>query len=457
MQDLTKGSISGHLMKTASFMLVTMVFQTLYFLVDLYWVGRLGKEAVAGVGVAGNLTFIVLAISQMLGVGTTTLVSHAIGRRDHERALLVFNQSQVLSMVVGGLFLLVSMIFRVPYATKFSADDTTAALAADYLLWFLPAMGLQFCIVAMAAALRGIGNFKPGMVVQTATVILNIVLAPILIFGWGTGRPMGVGGAALATLIAVTIGVVWLAKYFVETDAYLKFVRRDLKPQLTLWRDMLKIGLPAGAEFAMMAVYLMIVYAIAKPFGAAAQAGFGIGMRIVQSLFMPIVALGFAVAPVAGQNFGARHGHRVKETYRVACGMAGAAMFVMALLCNIAPASLVRLFSNDPGVIAVGDEYLRIISWNFVASGLIFVTSSMFQAMGNTIPSLLASCCRIVIIAIPAILLSRLPGFQLVWIWYLSVVAVIIQLAIILLLLRREFRQRVDTMTAPAEAAAMAS
>jgi Na+-driven multidrug efflux pump len=107
MQDLTKGSISGHLMKTASFMLVTMVFQTLYFLVDLYWVGRLGKEAVAGVGVAGNLTFIVLAVSQMLGVGTTTLVSHAIGRRDHERALLVFNQSQALSIVVGALFLLV--------------------------------------------------------------------------------------------------------------------------------------------------------------------------------------------------------------------------------------------------------------------------------------------------------------------------------------------------------------
>src|SRR5918995_2719018 len=110
MQDLTTGSITRHLLKTTGFMLVTMVFQTLYFLVDLYWVGRLGKEAVAGVGVAGNLTFIVLAISQMLGVGTTTLVSHAAGQRNHERALLYFNQSQVLSMLVGGLFLLVSMI-----------------------------------------------------------------------------------------------------------------------------------------------------------------------------------------------------------------------------------------------------------------------------------------------------------------------------------------------------------
>jgi putative MATE family efflux protein len=448
MQDLTKGSISQHLIKTASFMLVTMVFQTLYFLVDLYWVGRLGKEAVAGVGVAGNLTFIVLAISQMLGVGTTTLVSHAAGRKDHERALLVFNQSQVLSMIVGALFFVVAMIFRVPYATNLSGDPATAAMAADYLLWFLPAMGLQFCLVAMSSALRGVGNFKPGMVVQTSTVIVNIILAPILIFGWGTGYAMGVTGAAIATFVAVIVGVGWLATYFIAKDAYLTFVRRDLRPQLKLWGDMLKIGLPAGAEFAMMAVYLMVVYVIAKPFGSAAQAGFSIGMRVVQSLFMPVVALGFAVAPVAGQNFGAKQGERVKAVYKTACMMGGGVMLVMAILCNIAPAALVRLFSNDPGVVAVGDEYLRIISWNFVASGLIFVTSSMFQAMGNTVPSLIASFSRILFIAIPAIILSKMPGFALNWIWYLSVVAILLQLGIILSLLRREFKRRLDTMPA---------
>ncbi len=455
MQDLTTGSISGHLVKTASFMLVTMIFQTLYFLVDLYWVGRLGKEAVAGVGVAGNLTFIVLAISQMLGVGTTTLVSHATGQKNHERALLVFNQSQVLSTIVGVLFLVIALIFREPYAAWLSADAHTAQMAGDYLRWFLPAMALQFCMVAMGAALRGVGNFKPGMVVQTATVIINIVIAPILIFGWGTGYAMGVAGAAIATLISVVVGVVWLASYFIAKDAYLAFLRRDLKPQFRLWRDMLKIGLPAGAEFAMMAVYLVIVYVIARPFGAAAQAGFGIGMRVVQALFMPVVALGFAVAPVAGQNFGARRADRVKAVYRTACTMAAAAMLFMAVLCNIAPAALVRLFANDAAVVAVGDEYLRIISWNFVASGLIFVTSSMFQAMGNTVPSLLASMIRIAFIAIPAIVLAQLPAFELNWIWYLSVGAILLQLTIILLLLRREFRLRLGPMSegAPIEAA----
>jgi len=138
MQDLTTGSISKHLLSTASFMLVTMVFQTLYFLVDLYWVGSLGKEAVAGVGVAGNLTFIVLAVTQMLAVGTTTLISHAVGQKNGPRALLVFNQSQVLAALAGLLFFVVSMATRTAYAQSLSADAVTAQLAGDYLFYYLP-------------------------------------------------------------------------------------------------------------------------------------------------------------------------------------------------------------------------------------------------------------------------------------------------------------------------------
>jgi putative MATE family efflux protein len=440
MQDLTTGPVSRHLVKTASFMLVTMVFQTLYFLVDLYWVGRLGKEAVAAVGVAGTLQFVVLAVSQMLGVGATTLVSHAAGQRDQQRALLVFNQAQILSMVVAVVFLAIGWLITDWYVSQQSADALTAQLAVDYLRWFIPAMALQFCVVAMGAALRGVGNFKPGMVVQTASVIVNILLAPVLIFGWGTGVAMGVAGAAVATLIAVVIGVAWLATYFLPRDAFLRFVRRDMWPQLPLWGAMLRIGLPAGAEFALMAVYLFIVYRVAAPFGSAAQAGFGIGMRVVQALFMPVVALGFAVAPVAGQNVGARLGTRVKDVYRSACAMAAGYMFLAALVCNIAPAALVAVFSADHQVIVVGDEYLRIISWNFIASGVVFVSSSMFQALGNTIPSLVASVGRILVVAFPAVWLAQLPGFQLRWIWYLSVVAILMQLGIILLLLRREFR-----------------
>ncbi len=444
MQDLTSGSLTGHLLKTTSFMLVSMVFQTLYVLVDLYWVGRLGTDAVAAVGLSGNLMFIVLAATQMLGVGTTTLVAHATGARDRERANLVFNQSQVLSIVVGGLFLVLAMATRQIYAETLSADAATLQLTLEYLLWFIPSLALQFGLIAMGSALRGTGNFRPGMVVQTATVILNIVLAPILIFGWGTGVALGVAGAALSTLIAIAIGVVWMVFYFLPADAYLRFSFRDWAPRFDLWRDMLKIGLPAGAEFAFMAVYLMLVYAVSRPFGAAAQAGFGIGMRIIQACFLPVVALGFAVSPVAGQNFGARHADRVRQTFRTGAGLAAGAMFVLALVVWLAAGPMVGVFSSDPNVIAVGEEYLHIVAFNFIASGIVFVSSSMFQAMGNTIPSLITSAARIVIIAVPVLLLAKTPGFALLWIWYISAGAVVVQLAMNLWLLRREFRVRLN-------------
>ena len=448
MQDLTTGSLVRHLLKTTGFMLVTMVFQTLYFLIDLYWVGRLGKEAVAGVGIAGNLTFIVLAISQMLGVGVTTLVSHAAGQKDHDRALLVFNQSQVLSMVVSLLFLVIGMAIRMPYVHALGADSGTEAMAASYLLWFIPAMALQFGMVAMGAALRGTGNFRPGMIVSTASVILNMILAPFLIFGWVTHMPFGVAGAAISSLIAVAVASVWLTAYFLAKDSYLKFMVADWKPQFGLWKKMLGIGLPAGAEFALMAVYLFIVYTVSRRFGSAAQAGFGIGLRIIQAGFMPVVALGFAVAPVAGQNFGGKKPDRVRRTFRSAAMMAAGAMLVLMLLVLAAAHRMVNFFSADAQVVAVGSEYLRILCWTFILSGIVFVGSSMFQAMGNTLPALVASFTRIVLVAVPAFIVARMAGFQLHWIWYLSVAAGVVQFVLVLVLLEREFRRKLSPMEA---------
>ena len=430
-------------------MLVTMVFQTLYFLIDLYWVGRLGTEAVAAVGIAGNLSFLVLALTQMLGVGTTTVVSHAVGREDHEQAQYLFNQSQVLAMITGLLFLVVGLATRKAYSASLGADPETAKLASEYLLWFIPAMGLQFGLVAMGSALRAVGNFKPGMIVSSATVVINMILAPILIFGWGTGRPLGVAGAAISSLVAIVIGVVWLATYFFPRDAYLRFVVADWRPHAATWKRMLAIGLPAGFEFAITALYLVIVYSITRPFGAAAQAGFGIGMRVVQAGFMPVVALGFSVAPVAGQNFGARRAQRVKDTFRDGAIMAAAVMFLLAVVCHFAPRALISVFSKDPAVIEVGVEYLRIVSFSFIASGVLFVGSSMFQAMGNTIPSLVTSGARILLVAIPSVILARMPGFALHWIWFLSVGSVLVQLVISMLLLRREFGRRLNFDSVP--------
>jgi len=206
----------------------------------------------------------------------------------------------------------------------------------------------------------------------------------------------------------------------------------------------LKIGLPAGAEFALIAVYLVVVYTVSQPFGAAAQAGFGIGMRIIQACFLPVVALGFAVAPVAGQNFGAHLPHRVRGTFRSAAMLAGAAMLMLTLLVEFAAVPMIRIFSSDPSAIDVAVEYLQIVAWNFMPSGIVFVSSSMFQAMGNTLPSFLASFTRILLVSVPALLLASIPGFSLTWVWYLSVMSTAVQMLMVVLLLRREFHLRLS-------------
>ena len=191
-----------------------------------------------------------------------------------------------------------------------------------------------------------------------------------------------------------------------------------------------------------MSVYLVLVYWIIRDFGASAQAGFGIGARVMQAMFLPVVAVAFAAAPLAGQNFGARDAARVRQTFATASVLVSGLMIAFTLLSHVAPEALIRAFSGEPDVVAFGAEYLRIISYNFLAVGLAFTGSSMFQGMGNTLPPLFCSSLRLLLFALPAFLLSRRPGFQIRQVWWLSVASVTIQAAVILVLLRREFRHR---------------
>jgi Na+-driven multidrug efflux pump len=184
------------------------------------------------------------------------------------------------------------------------------------------------------------------------------------------------------------------------------------------------------------------MYWIIRDFGAAAQAGFGIGSRVMQMIFLPAMAVAFAAAPVAGQNFGARLAERVRKTFSASVAASCAIMFTMTLLCQWQGEAMVRVFTADPAVIAVAAQFMRVISWNFFAMGIVFTCSSLFQALGNTWPAMLSTATRLATFAIPALYLSRQPGFELVHLWYLSVVTVLLQAALSVALLRMQFRAR---------------
>ena len=445
MKDMTTGPVRGHVLSMMAFMLFGMVLQTLYALIDIYWVGQLGKEAVAAVALASNLMFLVLALSQSLAVGAVALISQAFGRKDEATVQRLFNQSQSLSALAALLFLLIGWLGKASYAQQLASDAQTAWLAVDFLNWFIPAQALLFLMTGLGAALRGTGNMKPGLIVQTASVLVNMVLAPILILGWGTGQALGVAGAGLATFIATLFAVVGLSLYLARAGTYLRVDFAQWRPDWATWRRMLSIGLPSGTEFLLVSVILALVYVVIRPFGAEAQAGFGIGMRILQAGFMPAVAISFAVAAVAGQNLGAGLGERVRQSFSEAARLAIGFMLIFTVLCQFAAGSLVAVFSDDPAVVQVGSDYLRVISWSCVASGLVMAATGLFQGLGNTLPSLLASASRLLTFVLPVLWLSQQQAFALHQVWWLSTSSVFLQMLLALLLLRREFARRLPT------------
>jgi putative MATE family efflux protein len=443
MKDLTDSSIAKNIVQMALPIAAGMFFQTLYFLIDLYFVAGLGDAAIAGVGAAGNVTFIVFALTQVLGVGTVTLISHAVGRKDRADANLVFNQSLAMSATCALITVVLGYGFAASYMATLGSDHATVAAGVTYLYWFLPSLALQFALVVMGSALRGTGIVQPMMVVQVLTVILNAVLAPILIVGWGTGHPMGVAGAGLASSLAMVVGIIMLGVYFHRLEKYVGFDSSLWRPRFATWLRLLRIGLPAGGEFALMFMFMAVLYWIIRRFGPDAQAGFGIGMRLMQSMFLPAMAVAFAAAPIVGQNYAAGKFARVRETFGLAVLIGSCIMVCLTLFCQWGSGWAIRAFTHDPTAVAVGTQYLQIISWNFLASGVVFTSSAVFQGLGNTMPAVLSSASRIVSFIVPALWLAAQTEFQLIQIWYVSVASVALQAMISLWLVRSEFRRRV--------------
>jgi putative MATE family efflux protein len=454
MKDLTQGSIVANILAMAGPMAAGMIFQTLYFLVDLYFVAGLGDAAVAGVGAAGTLMFVIMALTQVLGVGAVALIAQAVGRRDRADANLVFNQSVLFAVACALATLVGGYLLAGTYVASIAADAATQAAGVSYLYWFLPGLALGFAQVVMGSALRGTGIVKPTMAIQALTVLLNTLLAPILIAGWGTGYAMGVAGAGLASSISIVIGIVLLGAYFVKLEKYVGFDPQLWRPQLRVWRRMLDVGLPAGGEFALMFVYMGVIYWVISDFGAAAQAGFGIGSRIMQSIFMPAMAIAFAAGPIAGQNFGAKQGARVRETFVKALLLNTVVMMLVTVFLQWRPEVLVGFFTSEAEAQAVGATFLRIISWTFIAQGVVFTCSGVFQGLGNTIPAMLSSAVRLAVFVPLAVWLSTQPAFHLDEVWYLSVSTVWLQAVVSYLLMRHQFKRRLVDVPRPPPAVA---
>ncbi|MCH7815964.1 MAG: MATE family efflux transporter [Proteobacteria bacterium] len=448
MKDLTQGSTTKIILTMAWPIAAGMIFQTLYLLVDLYFVAALGEEAVAGVGTAGTLLFMIMALTQVLGVSAVALISQAVGQKNQEEANLLFNQCLVLSGIFAVITLLGGYLLAESFLASITADEAALSEGLTFLYWFLPGMALQFAMMAMASSLRATGIVNPAMLVQVITVLLNTLLAPILIAGWGPGPALGVLGAGLASTISIAVGVIMLTLYFFKLEKYVSFQKKLWRPRFDIWWRMLDIGLPAGGEMALMFVYFSMVYWLIQDFGATAQAGFSIGGRVMQSIFLPMMAVAFAVGPIIGQNFGAGLGDRVRETCYNGMIISAGLMLLTTLFLQWRPELLIAFFTEDPEIVEVGSVFLRLISINFVAQGIVFTASGTFQGLGNTRPALISSAVRLLVFIPTAIYLKNQPDFEINQVWYVSILAVTIQAIVSYLLIRREFARKLNNLEA---------
>lgn len=440
-RDLTEDSIARHILAMAAPVAVGMLAQLACQLVDLYFIARTGAAVTAGVNAAGNVLFIISALTQVLAAGSVSLIAHAAGRADQAQANLAFNQVLSLATLIAGAALALMYAFARPYMRSLAADVSVVDAGVEFLYCVLPGFALMLPMAAIGSALRGIGVVQLPIVVYVLTVLLNVALAPVLIAGWGTGIPLGAMGAGLATTASIALGVATLCTLVRRRGYFVSFQPRLMWPRVAQWSRMLAIGLPAGGEFALLFLSSAVAYHAIRDLGAEAQAGFGIGARVLQAALLPALAVALATGPIAAQNYGAHNAHRVRQTFLIGALIAVLAM-ALATLSLQYPRPLLEFLGADVAVAAAAAEFLRLASWTCMAQALIYICAAMFQGFGNTVPTLIGSATRFIAFLLPALWLSSRPAFHAEQVWYAWIASVLLQAAVCGWLLRREFDSR---------------
>ncbi|MFC4654210.1 MATE family efflux transporter [Rheinheimera marina] len=442
MTDLTQGPVHKHLVSMGLPMMIGMLVHSLYLFVDLYFVSALGASAVAAVGAGAALMFLVMAFSQVLGVGTVSLMAVAIGAKRRRKARQLYQQGLTLALGMTVLTALLGFVGIGHYMQLLSDDPEVQRQGYAFLQAYLPGLCMAYLSTVLGSGLRSLGIVKPAMLVQLASVGCNIVLAPVLIAGWGTGLPLGVAGAGLASTLSGMLGFYLLYRFVRREQSPIVRGAKPTRLSARLSKPLLKVGFPAGGEYGIIFLYSAFVYWVIADMGTEVQAAFGIGLRVVQALSLPAVALSFAIPAVAGQNFGAKRLDRVRQTFvaaaQISFGLMGCALLMMQWQAE----HLVAFFTSDIAVIAAGTLFVKISSWNFLTSSLVLCCSGMFQALGNTLPSLLASLSRLLLFMGAVLLLQQQAGFYAEQIWWTSVVTVLLQGVLALYWLDRQLRKR---------------
>ena len=417
-------------------MMISMLFQALYNVVDSIFVAQLSQDAMNAVSLAFPLQTLMIALAGGTGVGMNALLSRALGEKRQEAADRIANTGIFLYLCSFVLFCLIGLFFSRPFFAMQTGNPNIIAYGTDYTMICIGcSIGIfsQFCFERL---LQATGRTGLSMVSQLTGAIINIILDPILIFGLFGMPRMEVAGAAVATvvgqLVAAGMGLVFNVKYNPDVHLHLKHIRWHGPTA----RDIYRIGIPSILMQSIGSVMTFTMNQILIGFTEAATAVFGAYFKLQSFIFMPIFGMNNGVVPIVSYNYGARRMDRVKQTIKLAVCVSVSIMAVGLIVFLAFPHVLLGFFNPSEEMLAIGVVALRIIGMHFPIAGFCIIIVSVVQAIGNPFHSLIISVCRQLLVLLPAAwLLAQTGKLQLVWLAF--PLAEIVSLALCVVFLRR--------------------
>src|SRR3989454_7101018 len=384
-QDFTTGNLNRAILLLAIPMVMEMVLESLFAVVDVFWVGRLGADAVATVGLTESLLSLVFAVGLGLILSTTAMVARRIGEKDPAGAAVAGVQAIVLGLGVSAIVGLPCLFYAPRLLRLMGASPEIIAIGSGYARIALGGSGAIMLLFLNNAIFRGAGDAAIAMRLLWVSNIINLFLDPCLIFGLGPFPKLGVTGAALATFTGRSIGVLYQFYRLLRGTERIRILRQQFRINLGVLPRLLRVSLTGILQFAVAHTSSIGLVRIVSVFGSAALAGYTIAIRIVIFIILPSWGLSNAAATLVGQNLGAKQPERA-ETSVWRTGLYNMIFLgLIGLFFIIFAEPVIRLFTNDPAVIPLAVSALRIFSYGNIGYAYAMVMLQAFNGAGDTI------------------------------------------------------------------------
>ena len=426
-------------------MILSMLVQALYNIVDSIFVAQIGETALAAVSLAFPVQNLIIAVSVGTGVGVNALLSRSLGEKNQETANLAAVNGIFVFFLSYLLFAVFGLFFARTYFTVQTSNPEIIEQGTIYLsVCSIFSFGI-FLEIALERIMQSTGRTIYNMITQGLGAIINIILDPILIFGLFGFPRMGILGAAVATVIGQIIAMLLLLYFNIRKNSDVNLNMRRFRPDTAIIAEIYRVGLPSIIMQSISSVMTFGVNKILLLFSETAVSVFGIYFKLQSFIFMPVFGLNNAMVPIVAYNYGAARKDRIMKTIRSSVTAAVAIMLAGLAIFQIFPEQLLYLFDASEHMMGIGVPALRIISLSFLFAGYCIVIGSVFQALGNGVYSLITSAARQLVCILPAAWLFA-SVFGLHAVWYAFPLAEIISVVLTTLLFRRIYQKKIQLL-----------